>query len=36
MGITAKPIGKLKSIFRKIENEQEKKKELEKKKKIKN
>ena len=36
MGITAKPIGKLKSIFRKIENEQEKKKELEKKKKVKN
>ena len=36
MGITAKPIGKLKSIFRKIENEQEKKKELEKKRKAKN
>ena len=36
MGITAKPIGKLKSIFKKIENEQEKKKELEKKKKVKN
>ena len=36
MGITAKPIGKLKSVFRKIENEQEKKKELEKKKKVKN
>ena len=33
MGITAKPIGKLKSIFRKIENEQEKKKELKKRKK---
>lgn len=36
MGITAKPVGKLKSIFKKIENEQEKKKELEKKKKVKN
>ena len=36
MGITAKPIGKIKRIIRKIENEQEKKKELEKKKKVKN
>ena len=36
MGVTAKPVAKLKSIFKKIENEQEKKKELEKKKKIKN